>query len=189
MRRLIVSSILLAASVAGCAPKTAQETALKDGWPRFGTGDDPTTVRLVAVAEVPVTSERIAVTGVAARTSQRNGEWIVLRDDAGDEIVVRFRDYRFFAPRNATGRHVLACGTASRETLSVEDRRRMVIDGGGTISDAQVITEPKDVVLLIADTIWIQGPGLVDPYRPVGAEGLSPPLPPTPASPPDAPAR
>ncbi len=167
----------------GCAPKTTAERATDDGWARFGVPNVPSTPAAsptVSIGALDDAADTILVEGTIQEVCQTKGCWMTLRDDSGDEVLVRFRDYAFFVPRNAMGRQALVTGRADYQTLSVEALRHLAEDAGKSAAEIAKITEPRESITFTADSVWIQGPGLADAYRPVGAESC-PPLDPSPS--------
>jgi hypothetical protein len=93
-----------------------------------------------------------------------------VRDDAGDVVLVRFRDYGFFVPRNARGRRTVLTGVPQVRTFSVAQRRHLLEDAGAGADEVAAVTEPSTEVVVIADGVWIQGGGLDAPYDPAAPE-------------------
>ena len=168
VRPLLLASVIAIEFIA-CAPSTTAERAAKDGWPRFGTADE-TIESTVPISSLGESTNRVAVEGTVFEVCQSKGCWMTLRGSDHAEVLVRFRDYSIFVPRNATGRHAIVWGRAERETLSIEMLRQLARDSGKSDATIAAIRLPKDSLTLIADSVRIQGPGLVDVYRPIGAE-------------------
>jgi hypothetical protein len=99
--------------------------------PKLPAGDDfgapiglaaPT--RLSQVVEDPdaYAGRPVLLQGTVSDVCQRKGCWTVLRD--GDAHVrIRFKDYGFFLPKDATGRAIYAEGTVDVKTLSEDEAR------------------------------------------------------------------
>ena len=86
----------------------------------FGAG--LTLTRPIALAEVVDDPERfqeqqILLYGRVSDVCQRKGCWTILRDGSA-RIRVRFRDYGFFLPTDATGAEAFVEGVVKVETLS-----------------------------------------------------------------------
>lgn len=160
---------LIVSLLTGCAPKSTAELA-RDSWPHFGAAGDPTLAPEVALGALADAHGSVVVCGTVDEVCVVKGCWMTLHDADGHELLVRFRDYGFFVPRNASGRRTIVLGTAQVETLSVEALRHLAADAGKSDSAIARITEPETRVVFMADSVWIQGPGLADPYRPVGVE-------------------
>lgn len=169
--------LLLAAAalLGGCKTPTIAESARAD-WSRFGPDVDPTSAPIVSLGLLDASPPAGAVTVDATidAVDTIRGAWLRLRDHSGAEAYVRFADGRAYVPRNALGRRALAYGTLTVRTLSVDLQRQLATDAAASPLAVARITAPKTVAVLTADAIWIQGAGLADPYRPVGAESSDP---------------
>jgi Domain of unknown function (DUF4920) len=145
-----------------------------DGWSHFGAETDAHNVKQVAMGELggPVSGadSHVKVEGTITEVCAVKGCWMKLRGDNGEAILVRFKDYGFFVPRNASGRRAWLTGTAERVELSVDALRHIAEDAGKSAAEVAAITSPQTTVTFMADAVWIQGPGLQDPYRPIGQE-------------------
>lgn len=83
--------------------------------------------RPTPLAEIVGSPERFAekpvlVRGRLADVCQRKGCWTVVRDGTA-QVRVRFKDYGFFLPTDATGREAYVEGLAKVVTLSKKDAR------------------------------------------------------------------
>ena len=71
------------------------------------------------------------------------GCWMKLELADGEEVMVRFKDYGFFMPKDIEGKQVIVNGLAFVESMSVEDQRHYAEDGGSTADELAKITTPK----------------------------------------------
>lgn len=175
MNRLAPLLVAAVAFAAGCSTTPNPiETALHESWSRYGdakgTADAAKSapqrpVGILAEAPGPCTT-----TGIIEDVCAVKGCWMRLRDDAGNEVLVRFADYGFFVPRNARGRTAVVYGNADVQLLSVEARRHLAEDAGKTPAEIAAIRTPKSEVTIVAHAVWIQGSGLQPPYAPIAAE-------------------
>lgn len=169
---LVVAAGLLAA---GCSSTpTPLETALHDSWSRYGDGQGTAEAARSApqrpvglLAEAP---GMCTTSGVIEDVCAVKGCWMRLRDDAGNEVLVRFAGYGFFVPRNARGRNAVVYGNADVQVLSVEARRHLAEDAGKSPAEIAAIRTPKSEVTIVAHAVWIQGSGLQPPYAAIAAE-------------------
>lgn len=75
---------------------------------------------------------------------QKKGCWMTLHDQAGgEEMMVRFKDYGFFVPKDIGGRQVLVEGKAFLSMTSVEDLKHYAEDAGKSEEEINQITEPR----------------------------------------------
>ncbi|MEM7163113.1 MAG: DUF4920 domain-containing protein [Bacteroidota bacterium] len=97
------------------------------------------------------------VEGEITGTCAKKGCWMTLRNEAGDDIRVKFKDYGFFVPTEGQeGRMAIMQGIAWQDTVSVEMARHYAEDGGATPEEIAKITEPEYNVGFLADGVIIK---------------------------------
>ncbi|RPG20462.1 MAG: DUF4920 domain-containing protein [Phycisphaera sp. TMED9] len=156
--------------VSGCGGGHATHQALKDGWHAYG---DAQTVDPVSVEVTDLEAWRgdeVMLEGWVGEVCAKKGCWMRIQDDQGDSVMVRFKDYGFFVPRNARGRRSVIHGTPVVKTLSIAQRRHILEDAGADAADIAAIDAPSTQVMVYADGVWIQGSGLAPPYAPAAPE-------------------
>ncbi|MDX1463937.1 MAG: DUF4920 domain-containing protein [Marinirhabdus sp.] len=85
---------------------------------------------------------------------QNKGCW--MRVDMGDEeVMVKFKDYGFFMPKDIAGEEVVMRGKAFIDEMSVEDQRHFAEDGGESPEEIAKITEPKRTLSFTADGVLL----------------------------------
>ena len=157
---------IVAAGLTGCA---STDTRMLEGWNGYGDAHQVGgTTPIAALADDA--GREIALEGWVAEVCAVKGCWMRVRDDAGDVVLVRFRDYGFFVPRNARGRRTVLTGVPQVRTFSVAQRRHLLEDAGAGADEVAAVTEPSTEVVVIADGVWIQGGGLDAPYDPAAPE-------------------
>ena len=74
---------------------------------------------------------------------QKKGCWMYV--DLGDttEMLVRFKDYEFFVPMDATDKIAMIEGIAKVDTLSVEWQKHLKEDANASQEEIDAISEPK----------------------------------------------
>ncbi len=87
---------------------------------------------------------------------QMKGCWMTLDMGNGREVMVRFRDYGFFVPKDAAGKTAIVAGKASIDTLSVETLRHYAQDAGKSKKEIDTITQPEQRVSFIANGVMIE---------------------------------
>ena len=104
-----------------------------------------------AITSVSQQSSPILVEGKIGSVCQVKGCWMGFTSNAGD-IRVTFKDYGFFVPFSVIGKTVQAQGTLEKVTLSLEDSKHLVQDGGG---DPNSVTEPLVEYQMVASGVVI----------------------------------
>lgn len=87
---------------------------------------------------------------------QAKGCWMILNLENGNEVMVKFKDYGFFVPKDIAGKEVIVNGNAFVNEVSVEEQRHYAEDAGKTADDIASITQPKRTFSFEADGVLIQ---------------------------------
>jgi len=87
---------------------------------------------------------------------QAKGCWMTLKLDDGNEVMVKFKDYGFFVPKDIAGKEVIVNGIAFVEETSVDDQRHLAKDAGKSEEDIATITAPKKTFAFEADGVLIK---------------------------------
>ncbi len=123
----------------------------------FGAGltlERPTALASVLAAPERFEQRPILLHGSLADVCQRKGCWTVLRE--GDAHVrVRFLDYGFFLPTDATGAEAFIEGTVKIETLSEKDARHYEAEARN--GDPESIKGPQREVGFTASGVRLIG--------------------------------
>lgn len=102
-------------------------------------------------------SMELIVEGTVREVCQAKGCWMVVgSEENGEEpVMVRFKDYGFFVPKDIAGRKVVMEGWAFREVTPVEELRHYAEDAGKTREEIEAITEPKDELKFLASGVFL----------------------------------
>lgn len=87
---------------------------------------------------------------------RKKGCWMSVDLGNGSEMMVTFKDYGFFVPKNADGNMAIMEGMVRMETVSVDDLRHLAEDGGKTPDEIAAITEPETKLMFEADGVIIK---------------------------------
>ena len=163
--RFPLCAALLAATVtlAGCQSSNPMTTAKNEGWSHYGEQVRPQG-DVVSLGALGGGETQVIVTGTITEICQTKGCWMKIHDDEGNELFVKFKDYSFFMPRNASGRRVVLHGWAEMVEASVDELRHYAEDAGQSAEEIAMITEPEQRVTFHADSVYIQGRGLDAPH-------------------------
>ena len=94
------------------------------------------------------------MTGKINEVCSTKGCWMRL-DLEGEEVMVRFKDYGFFMPLNATG-EVVINGKAFIDEISVNELRHFAEDAGKSKEEIEAITEPEITYSFLADGVLLK---------------------------------
>ncbi len=99
-------------------------------------------------------SIKVKLRGGINKVCQAKGCW--MRVAAGEEeLMVRFKDYGFFVPKDAAGKETVIQGYAFVEEMSVEEQQHYAEDAGKSAEEIATITSPKKTFSFTADAVAI----------------------------------
>ena len=82
------------------------------------------------------------------------GCWMRLAMGEQEEVFVKFKDYGFFVPKDASGKAVVQ-GKAYIEEVSVEELQHLATDAGKSEEEVAAITEPQRELRFMAEGVLI----------------------------------
>jgi hypothetical protein len=85
----------------------------------------------------------IKISAPIVNVCQKKGCWMNVDLGEGKQMMVRFKDYGFFVPKDADGKIAVMDGVAFREVLSVDMLRHYAENAGKTKEEIEKITEPE----------------------------------------------
>jgi hypothetical protein len=95
------------------------------------------------------------VKGTVVSVCQEEGCWMKLEQTEGDGIMIRFKDNKFFVPKNISGKEVVLDGVAKITTTSVEMLKHYAEDAGKSKEEIAKITEPKKEIEFTASGVLV----------------------------------
>jgi hypothetical protein len=144
------------------APAAAQDakpaTKLDEkAWDHFGTGiAAPTAVKLEDVLKAPekFTGKTVLIEAPVTAVCQTKGCWMHLGAQQ-PPVMVKFKDYGFFVPKDASGRTAIVEGTMSMKQETVEQTKHYLEDEGKK-DEAAKVTEGRKLFHFLATGVAIQ---------------------------------
>ena len=101
--------------------------------------------------------ENVTLKGEIINTCPKKGCWMDVKVSETDTIIVRFKDYGFFVPKEgAEGKQTIIKGEAKLDTLSVELLRHYAEDAGKPPEEILEITEPEFKMQFTASGVLIE---------------------------------
>ena len=88
---------------------------------------------------------------------QAKGCWMKLNLEDGNQVMVRFKDYGFFVPKDIAGKKVILEGKAFVAEVSVEEQRHYAEDAGKSSEEIAKINEPKRTYSFEAHGVLLKG--------------------------------
>lgn len=87
---------------------------------------------------------------------QAKGCWMKLDLPDGEQVMVKFKDYGFFMPKDISGKEVVINGKAFVNEVPVDEQRHYAEDAGATKEEIAKITEPKKTYSFLADGVLLK---------------------------------
>jgi hypothetical protein len=163
---------LICFMLAGCQTTgsgTPYATAQQEGWHHYGTA--PGSVGdYVALGALKGDERNIVVEGRITETCTTSGCWAKIVDGKGHELIVLTEEKQFHLPRNCAGHRAVAHGDMQLREMPVEQRRHYAEVSGASAEEIASITEPSYTLILIADSVYLEGEGFVEAYTVEEAE-------------------
>ncbi len=101
--------------------------------------------QLAAKMETATTLKNVVVKGSIAQVCQAEGCWLKLKNTAGEDMLVKFKNHSFLVPKDLSGTATVY-GTAIKKTVTVDEQRHMAEDAGKNADEIQAINTPKTEV-------------------------------------------
>jgi hypothetical protein len=95
------------------------------------------------------------VEGEVTSVCQTKGCWMTLKTVDGNDIMIKFKDYAFFMPKNISGKKVVLNGVAKVKTTSVEMLQHYAEDAGKSKDEIAAITAPKQEIIFMAAGVLV----------------------------------
>lgn len=99
------------------------------------------------------TLKAVSVKGQVVEVCQAKGCWMTIAGD--DEMMVKFKDYGFFMPKDIAGREVIMSGEAYYAITPVEELQHYAEDAGKSAEEIAAITEPKKELKFMASGVLL----------------------------------
>lgn len=90
-----------------------------------------------------------------ADVCQSKGCWMKLDLENGEQVMVKFKDYGFFMPKNIAGQEVIINGKAYVNEVPVDELRHYAEDAGKSAEEIAQITESKKTYSFEADGVLL----------------------------------
>jgi hypothetical protein len=95
------------------------------------------------------------VTGKVVEVCQEKGCWMKVEQANGEKLMVKFKDYGFFMPKDIVGKEIVLDGEASVKEVSVKQLQHYAKDAGKSEEEIKKIKEPKKEVQFVAKGVLV----------------------------------
>jgi hypothetical protein len=95
------------------------------------------------------------VKGKVTSVCQEKGCWMMVARDNGEPVMVKFKDYGFFMPKDIVGKEVVLDGEATIKQTSVKQLKHYASDAGKSKEEIEKIKEPKKEIIFVAKGVLV----------------------------------
>lgn len=159
VKRMKKVMLLTCAMVLTGVPLLAQEPVSAAKGVSYGSGVSKSgEVVPVSGLDRRLTADKFTgkASGKVVEVCLEKGCWMKLERSEGQTMMVRFKDYGFFMPKNIVGKEVVLEGDANYREVSVEMQRHYAKDAGKSEEEIQRIREPKRELQFIATGVLVR---------------------------------
>jgi hypothetical protein len=95
------------------------------------------------------------ITGKVVEVCQEKGCWMKIEKADGETLMVKFKDYGYFMPKNIVGKEVVLDGEATMKEVSVKQQQHYAKDAGKSEEEIKKITKPKKELQFVAKGVLV----------------------------------
>ena len=160
MKVITMISMLLLFAVAACTQNPVASSS-DDRGDTFGAGvsaDDYVSYDDLMSQLNAKDTVRTTMMATVSEVCQAKGCWMTLvpgKANANSEIMVKFKDYGFFVPKDISGKSVLVEGQAYKTVVPVDELRHYAEDAGKSKEEIEKITEPQESFAFLASGVIV----------------------------------
>jgi Domain of unknown function (DUF4920) len=122
-------------------------------------GDGTTAQGAVPVTQIEANMKEEKFTGKATgkvlSVCQEKGCWMKIEKANGEAMMVKFKDYGFFMPKNIVGKEVVVDGEATVKETSVKQLKHYAGDAGKSKEEISKIKSPKKELIFTAKGVLV----------------------------------
>jgi hypothetical protein len=121
----------------------------------YGAG--ATAEKAISVNDPKLSAEKYTgkISGKVVEVCQEKGCWMKIEKADGDKMMVKFKDYGFFMPKDIVGKEVVLDGETIAKEVSVQQLRHYAEDAGKSQEEINKITKPRKETQFIAKGVLV----------------------------------
>lgn len=150
-----IVSLLMAISLSFSA--FAQEPTAAAAGVTYGAGT--TAESAISVQDLPGKMKENAfqgkITAVVTEVCQEKGCWMKIQREKNTPMMVKFKDYGFFMPKNIVGQKVVLEGVATEKEISIDQLRHYAEDAGKSKAEIKKIKKPQKDIQFTASGVLV----------------------------------
>ena len=151
----LLATFVLVAAISGSA--LAQDPVSATKGVTYGAGT--TADGAIAVTELPNNLNNGQytgkITGKVTDVCQKMGCWMKLENSQCETLMVKFKDYGFFMPKDIVGKEVVLEGEATVTETSVKQLKHYAKDAGKSKKEIAQIKAPKKETVFVANGVLV----------------------------------
>jgi hypothetical protein len=154
MKHLLNVAVLLFVGIVAFAqsPKPAEKGVT------YGAGTTNESTVSIAEMEKKFTADNKfegKIVGKVVEVCQEKGCWMKVDKGNGETIMVKFKNYGFFMPKNIEGQTVVLEGETVVKEVSVKQQKHYAEDAGKSKEEIEKIKEPKKETQFVAKGVLV----------------------------------
>ncbi|OJJ13928.1 hypothetical protein BKI52_44995 [marine bacterium AO1-C] len=150
MRKLFTLAFMLFTVVAFAQTKNMQSFGDKI------SVDGAKSAQVVPASLVGKEKAQLKVKGQILKVCKMKGCWMTMDLGNKEKMLIRFKDYGFFVPKDCDGKTAVIQGTAKKEVISVAQLRHYAKDAGKSKKEIEAITKPQKKYTFEATGVLIE---------------------------------
>jgi len=95
------------------------------------------------------------ITATVTEVCQEKGCWMKVQKENGETLMVKFKDYGFFMPKDIVGKEVVLDGEATVKEVSVKQLKHYAEDAGKSKEEIAQIKSPKKELQFVAKGVLV----------------------------------
>jgi Domain of unknown function (DUF4920) len=96
------------------------------------------------------------VTGKVVEVCQEKGCWMKLEKSDGQHLTVKFKDYKFFMPKDIVGKDVVVEGYALVRQVTAKQQQDLAKEAGKTMQEIEKIQSEKKEIQFVASGVLVR---------------------------------
>ncbi len=165
MKNLLIFVLCAVISLTSC--KNSEDKNSEQEFPKLGYnsyGEQIPAVNNLSALEmkekfkslIPGDTIDISFSTTVNTVCKNKGCWMTLDLPGTDDVMVKFKDYAFFVPKDIEEKEVVVNGKAYVAEVTVDEQRHYAEDNGSSAEEIAAITEPKKTYLFLAEGVLIK---------------------------------
>jgi Domain of unknown function (DUF4920) len=122
-------------------------------------GEATTAEGAIPVTQIEANAKEAKFTGKATgkvvSVCQEKGCWMKVEKAGGETMMVKFKDYGFFMPKDIVGKEVVLDGEAAVKETSVKQLKHYAGDAGKSKEEISKIKSPKKELIFTAKGVLV----------------------------------